>query len=191
MAKVGIRDLTYATYASGGEGSAVVYTGGVMKKDYMCRGELTVERSGVKEHADDHQIDADNSPTGVTLALELANLDADMKAPFCGLTPGSTTGEYSLTEDEAPYIGCGYIMVNRFKKVISYEAIWVYKIQFHQDSAAAETKGEQTAFQHENVTGDGMGVQLAEGGTICYYDDYVAGTLSAAETWLRGKSGAS
>ena len=191
MAKVGIRDLTYAKYASGGDGSAVVYTGGVMKKDYMCRGGLTVERSGVKEHADDHQIDVDNTPTGLTLALELANLAADMKEPFCGLTPGSTTGEYSLTDDEAPYIGCGYIMVNRFKKVISYEAIWVYKIQFHRDSSVAETKGEQTNFQHENVAGDGMGVQLTEAGKIYYYDNYVAETLSAAETWLKGKAGAS
>ena len=191
MAKVGIRDLTYATYASGGAGSAVTYTGGVMKKDYMCRGELTVERSGVKEHADDHQIDIDNTPTGVTLALELANLDADMKGPFCGLVAGSTAGEYSLTEDDAPYIGCGYIMVNRFKKVITYEAVWVYKIQFHQDSTAVDTKGEQTSFQHENVTGDGVGVQLSEGGKIYYYDNYVAETLSAAETWLKGKAGAS
>lgn len=192
MAKIGIRDLTYATYASGGDGSSVTYTGGVMKKDYMCRGELTVDRSGVDENADDHVIDRDNSPTGVHLDLELANLEADMLVPFCGLEAGSATGEYSLTEDDAPYIGCGYVMVNRFKGDITYEAVWIHKIQFHQDSKSAETKGENLNFQHENVTGDGVGVQLTDGGKFYYYDTYVGGTtLTAAENWLKGKAGIS
>lgn len=192
MAKIGIRDLTYATYSSGGNGSAVTYTGGVMKKDYMVRGELTVDHSGTREDADDHMIDVDNSPTGVHLALELANLEADMLLPFCGLVAGTGTNEHSLTGEAAPYIGCGYIMQNRFKGVITFDAIWIHKIQFHQDSLAAQTKGENTEFQHENVTGDGVGVQLAEGGAVVYYDQFTGGTtLSAAETWLKGKAGIS
>lgn len=192
MAKIGIRDLTYATYSSGGDGSAITYTGGVMKHDYMVRGELTVDHSGTREDADDHMIDVDNSPTGVHLALELANLDADMLAPFCGMVAGSGTSEYSLTGADAPYIGCGYVTQNRFKGVITFGAVWIHKIQFHQDSMAVDTKGEQINFQHENVTGDGVGVQLTEGGAIVYYDVFTGGaTLAAAETWLKGKAGIS
>ena len=45
MAKVGIKCLTYAKYQSGGEGNAIVYSGGTMLQDYMAKAELKENRS--------------------------------------------------------------------------------------------------------------------------------------------------
>ena len=72
MAKVTCKGLTYAKYASGGEGAAVTYTGGKALVDYLCKVDMGENRDNVKEHADGHQIDSENQLNEATLALELA-----------------------------------------------------------------------------------------------------------------------
>lgn len=192
MGKIGIKNLTYARYQSGGEGTPIVYSGGVQKLDYMVRGEITVDYANESEFADDHKIDVDNSATGVHQNMELSNLDTDMLECFAGLVAaeGNNTGAYSLTDTGAPFIGCGWLMVNRFKGVVTYEGIWVHKIKYRRESVAADTKAENLAFGHENVAGDGVGVQLAAGGAVVYYEMIVGqATEAAVNTWLKGKAG--
>lgn len=191
MAKIGIKNLTFANYQSGGVESAVVYTGGVMKKDYMVRGEVNVQYSNEAEHADDHRIDVANDVTGISQSLELANLDADMLQAFAGLRAVSgQEGVFRLSSEGAPYIGVGYEMVNRFKGVVTYEGLWIYKIKFRRESVAADTKADNLTFSHENVAGDGVAVTLAAGEAVVYYDLIVGQTTeSAVETWLKGKAG--
>lgn len=189
MAKIGVKCLTWAKYASGGDGSAIVYsTGGQMLKDYMVQGDLSMDNSKGDEYADDHLIDTDSSTTAVHLALELANMNDDMLKDFCGMEAG--TNELFQTDQAAPFLGVGFMMVNRFKGTVTYEGIWIYKIQFHRDSLTASTKTENIEFGHENVTGDGVGVQLTSGGSVYFYAHKTGGANEAAiETWLKGKAG--
>ena len=70
MAKIGIKGLVYSQYSSGGDGSTIVYTGGQVLADYMIRADLTENRDDVKFYADDHQIDAENEMTGVSLIVK-------------------------------------------------------------------------------------------------------------------------
>lgn len=190
MAKVGIKDLTWAKYSSGGAGGAITYTGGTMAKDYMVRAELSIDNSNDQEHADNHLIDTEASPTGVHLALELANMTGQMMVDFLGMEAAQSGTVYSLTDQAAGYLGVGYMMVNRFKGEVTYEGIWIHKIQFHRDSVAADTKTTNVTFGHENVTGDGVGVQLTSGGSVVYYEHMTDGATEAAvETWLKGKAG--
>lgn len=188
MAKVGIKGLTYAKYASGGDGSPVTYTGGKKLDDYMAKADITENRSDVKEHADDHQIDSENSLNDVALALELVNANEDIKKDILGHVEES--GDLIVTGDAAPFVGIGFICKNRFKGTVTYEAYWFYKMQFSAATVTANTRREQTAFDHETINGTGNGVVLTDGGKVYFYahKDGLA-TEALARTWLNGKAG--
>ena len=189
MAKVGIKCLTYAKYQSGGEGNAIVYAGGTMLQDYMAKAELKENRSNQKEYADDHQIDGENVVNDVSLMLELVNNCESIKKDMLGHVEDS--GDLIVTGDEAPYIGVGYITKNRFKGDVTYEPFWVYKTQMASDGVNAETKKENTAWGHENLSGDGMGVKLTDGGKTYFYAHKELASESLAVAWLKAKAGIS
>lgn len=188
MAKIGIKGLAYASFSSGGAGTSVVYSGGVWLDDYMIRGEISEERSDVKFYADDHQIDSDNSLTGVSVSLELANFTDAMDKAILGHTDG-TSPELNVTGDDAPFIGIGFIRKERHKGTVTFHAYWIYKIQFSKDSDSAQTKGEQTDFQTETVSGNAVGVTLTSGGKVIYYSHARQTSESAAISWIKGKAG--
>ena len=187
MAKVGIKALTYAKYQSGGDGSSIVYTGGVMLQDYMAKAELKENRSSQKEYADDHQIDGENVLSNVSLMLELVNNCESIKKDMLGHIEDSD--DLIVTGDETPYIGVGYITKNRFKGNVTYEPYWVFKIQMASDGVTAETRKENTAWGHENLSGDGLGVILTEGGKTCFYAHRELASESLATAWLKAKAG--
>lgn len=191
MAKVGIKCLTYAKYSAGGDGSSVTYTGGKQLKDYLCRAELTEARDSIKEHADDHQIDSDNTLNSVSLALELANSNDDIKKDFLGYTAtADQSPDLIVTGDDAPYVGVGYIMKNRFKRTITFDTVWCYKMQFSTAGVTAQTRAEQTQFQHETINGEGEGVITESGGETWFYAMHTGFTEeSLAEAWLKTKAG--
>lgn len=188
MAKVNVKCLTYAKYSSGGDGSSMVYTGGKMLDDYMCKAELKENRSKQKEFADGHQIDGENKLESVSLLLELANNCESIKKDMLGYVEEG--GDLIVTGDEAPYIGVGCITKNRFHGVETYEPYWVFKTQMATDGVSAETRKENTAWAHETLSGDGEGVVLTEGGKTYFYAQKEGlETESAARAWLKAKAG--
>lgn len=194
MAKVTCKGLTYAKYSAGGDGAAVTYTGGKALTDYLCKVDIGENRDSVKEHADGHQIDSENQLNEVTLALELANANTDIKNDILGhITTGTgDSAESIVTGKDAPFVGIGFILANRFKGTTTYEAYWFYKMQFTSGGVSAQTRREQTEFQHETINGSGSGVTLSAGGDVYFYA-YKDGltTEAAARTWLNSKAGVS
>lgn len=189
MAKTTCAHFTYAKYASGGEGSAISYTGGSMLDDYLAKVDITEERTNEKEYADGHQIDSEAVPTGVTMALELVNNNDAIREDVLGYEEG-TGGELMLTENDPPFVGAGCLMANRHKGVVTWEGYWIYKIQFTSGGISAETRRDRTAWQHETINGAGVAVRLASDGSVCYYA-YKGGmaTEAAAIAWLKGHAG--
>lgn len=192
MAKVTCKCLTYAKYSSGGSGSAVVYTGGKQKIDYMAKWDLTETRENTKEHADGHLIDEENALTAVALALEIVNNDDDIKKDILGHVTSGTgeNAELHVIAASAPIVGVGAILQNRYKGVNTFEAYWIYKIQMASQGVSAETRRESTSFGHETISGDAVGVQLTSSGDIVFYahKDGLT-TEAAAVAWLKGKAG--
>jgi hypothetical protein len=95
-----------------------------------------------------------------------------------------------VTGDDAPFVGVGYITKNRFKGTVTFEPYWVYKIQMGSDGVNAETRKENAQWGHENLSGDGLGVVLTEGGKTYFYahrDGLESESL--AKTWLKNKAG--
>ena len=189
MAKVTCKKFTYAKYASGGDGSAVTYTGGTMLEDYLAKVEITTDRTDEKEYADGHLIDSEKIPTAVSMALELVNNNDNIRKDVLGMADATT--ELQLTEADPPFVGAGCLMASRFKGAVTWEGYWIYKIQFAMQGKSAESRRERTNFQHESINGDGVGVQLAADGAIVYYAFKSGMTETAAIAWLKGHAGIS
>lgn len=193
MAKIGVKGLTYAPYTSGGEGSAVVYGTGVKLEDYMIRADVTEERNDVPFYADDHKIDEENSMSGASISLELANMTDALEKALLGYYAESETAgaDLQVTDEAAPFVGIGFIKKERFKGTVTYKGYWFYKVQFSKDSDSVTTKGESVEFQTNTVSGRAVSVQLAAGGKNIFYATTRQTTEAAARTWLNTKAGVS
>ena len=189
---IGVRDLTWAKVTSGGEGSAMVYSGGAQETDLMVRADQSEERSDVRFHADDHMIDRDNSVTGASISLELAKLPAAALTDLVGYVEGSgTTPDLTMTDAEAPYVGIGFVYVDRYKGTRTFIPYWYYKVQFSMGSRSFNTKGDSLEFQTESLEGQAMGVRLAADGVDSYYvrPKTPLTTEADAIAWLKAKAG--
>ena len=190
MAKVTCKKFTFAQYDSGGDGTDIVYTGGQMLTDYLAKVDITEERTDEKEYADGHLIDSEKIATAVSMAMELVNNNAQIKKGVLGMSEGND-GELLLTENDPPFVGAGCLMANRFKGAITWEGYWIYKTQFTHQGISAETRRDRTAFGHDSISGDGVVVQLASDGKVCFYAHKDGMTESAAIAWLKGHAGIS
>ena len=191
MAKTTCKKFTYAKVSGGGNGSAVTYTGGTMLDDYLAKVDITEDRTDEKEYADGHMIDSEKIPTAVHMVLELVNNNAVIKKDVLGMEEASSGGDLLLTENDPPFVGAGCLMANRYKGTITWEGYWIYKTQFAHQGVSAETRRDRTAFGHDSISGDGVGVQLAADGSVCFYAHKDGMTESAAVTWLKGHAGIS
>ena len=189
MARIGLKGLTYATISSGGEGSAVVYTGGATKGDMMMRADVTLNHEDVKMFADNHAVERANGVIGGTIALELAKLPNEVQTALLGYAVAGNV--LTVTEDPAPYVGFGYLTCEIEGGVKSYVGYWFPKCQFGLDSDSASSKGENTEFQSNNLTGEILGVVTTTGGKAEFYYKDKETTEASVVTWLKGKAGIS
>jgi len=189
MARIGLKGLTYATLSSGGAGSACVYSGGTSVADMLISADVTLNRDDVKLFADNHAVERANGMTGGTIALELAKLPDNVKSALLGYTVSSKV--LTVTEDEAPYVGFGYIVCEVAGGTKSYKGFWFPKVQFGLDNDNARTKEEGTSFQTNNLTGEILGVTTSAAGKVEYYYTDTDSTETAVRTWLNGRAGIS
>lgn len=186
MARIGLKGLTYARVASGGDGSPITYTGGKQKADLMVRANVRYERDNAKQYADDHAVESVNGITGGSVELETASLPDEVISDLMGYE--LTSGEMAITGDEAPYSGVGYYTCEIFHGVKSYKSYWSYKTQPGMTEDNAETKGQSTTFQNSNITADLLGVVQSEGGKVDFVATKTHATEAAAIAWLKGKA---
>lgn len=190
MAAVTCKAFTYAKYSSGGAGSAMVYTGGTMLDDYLAKVDINESRGDAKEYADGHLIDSEAVPTEVTMALELVNNNETIMKDVLGLAQPEANGDLVLTEADAPFVGAGCIIQDRYKGVSTYRVYWIYKAQFVSGGVSSSTRRDTTAWEHETITGTGVLVKLSADGAPCYYAVKAGlATEAAAIAWLKSKAG--
>lgn len=185
MAKTTCARFTFAPIVSGGNGSDVVYEDGVMLEDYLAKAEVTEDRTSDDEYADGNKIDSEAIATGASLVMELVNNNDDIRVGVLGFQEG-TGGELLLTSKDAPYVGAGCLMANRYKGTITWEGYWFYKIKFASSGVSAETRRDRTSWQHETITGKAVDVILEEDGDAVYYAFKSGMTESEAIAWLKG-----
>lgn len=189
MARIGLKGLTYAKVTGGGAGSAVTYSNGATQADMLIKADVSLTRDNAKLSADNHVVERLNGVTGGTITLEVAKLPDTVKTALLGYAVAS--GELTVNETEAPYVGFGYITKEINGGTVSYIGYWFHKVQFGLDNDNAETKGESTNFQTNQLTGEILGVVTSSGGAVDFYKTKTDSTESAIRTWLNGKAGIS
>ena len=183
-----VKGLTWAPFTSGGNGAACVYGAGHAETDLIVRVDQSEERSDVSFYADDHMIDHDNSVNGASLSVEAAKLTDAMLENLVGMI--KSTDSLSMSTDEAPYVGFGFIHGMVHCGVKSWKAYWYHKIQFGRGQRSFQTKGETTAYQTESLEGNAVAVKLTAAGKDEFYAESLAlETEAAARTWLNGRAG--
>lgn len=184
MARIGLKSLTYATLSSGGDGAAAVYANGAMVNGKMIKADVSIEREDVSLYADNARVEHANGVTGGTINLELAGLDDTLREKLLGYTKNDDD-ELEVTDTESPNVGFGYVTCEINGGVKSYIGYWFWKVQFGTDSDSAETKGENSSFQTESLTGQIMGVNLTAGGTTKFYKTFADADEADVVAWLK------
>lgn len=184
------KGLTWAPYTSGGNGAAVVYGTGSAETDLVVKVDQSEDRSDASFSADDHVIDRDNSVSGATVSIEVADLPDNMLEDLIGMVKG--TDSLTMTAEEAPYVGIGFIYGKVHSGTKTWKAYWYHKVQFSRGSRSFNTKGETTEFQTESIEGKAVAVTLTSGGADAFYEESLTLTSeSAARSWLNGRAGIS
>ena len=186
------KGLTYAKVASGGAGSAVVYSsGGKSLPNLLAKVDLNFQYAEGSDHADGIRIAHKKKITGATVAFELSDLPSDIKKDW--LNWQTSTNDLIIDESDPNYIGVGFYIWNEtpVTEGDNWICYWIYKSRFTVDAISASTATDSIAYQHQNVSGDAVGVQLTSGGKMSFVktNDSPLATEAAAIAWLNTEAG--
>jgi phi13 family phage major tail protein len=187
MANIGLRNAKYnqIDYETNKYKALVDSKVPVLGK--MIDAKLTENRSDASLFADDGLAEYDNSFTGGSIALTLADVDDDTYAEVKGCTISNS----ELTENEedsSPEIGYGHIITKMVNGVKKYKVEFLPRIIVTKITADAKTKGESIEFNTVSLEGKVMalnkainGLQVGDWHKVKTFD-----TLAAAVTYLDG-----
>lgn len=194
MAFIGLRKAIAAPIATEPGNAEPTYGTGGSVIGKAIQANLTITRNNNPLYADDTIVEDDNSITAMSLELGLDDLAPEDRVKVLGLvkkTTGSnpTVDTYYDTDASAPYVGFGYIRVRRKSGVTSYEANWLYKVMFSEETENSQTKGESIEWQTPTITGRVMGVSIDSTGALVFRKKQYFTTEGDAVTWLNGLAG--
>lgn len=130
-------------------GKAISYTG-------------TPSNNDVKLWADDEIAETDTSIQNEGVSLNVDDIALKVYADILGhaYTPAVTDGESPSPEsvsigldDVAPFGGLGFYRRRKKNGVITYTALWLYKVQFAEPTTEGATKADTVAFQTGTIAG--------------------------------------
>lgn len=189
MAYIGLKNAVIAQIESEKQGQAITYKAGkVFGKTISAN--ITLNNASNPLYADDVLNEDDNSTTGGTAELNLADIADEVKAYALGykeMENAESSGgkKYIKTGEGAPYVGFGFIRTRVLNGVRSYKAYWFYKTQFSLGSISAQTKGQTITWQTPTISGSLMGVQNDASLTDNFYEEVEFTTVAAADAYLK------
>lgn len=167
MAAIGMKHLIGAPWADQQAGNGLPTYGTGLKIGRAISANISFRRNDTDLYADDVLAESDNTITGGDVDITVAEITDEVAVVIFGdvKTGSGETEEYHDSDMPTPYIGMGYIRQMRYKGKVSFRAMWLYKVQLSAAEEAAQTKGENTDFQTQRVTGEILGVTDEEGKT--------------------------
>ena len=194
MAMIGMRHVVAAAFPDNfTEGSAPTYASG-FDVGGAISANLTKNRNTNGDlYYDDALGESDQGLISLGLELGVDDLTEEVLDKM-GILKAVSTGSptvttYYETSANPKALGIGYMRVRQKGGTISYQAIWIYKMQFTMDSESAQTKGESVQWQTPTVTGKGFGIKIDSGNDLSFREIRTFTTESAASTYLDGKAG--
>ena len=194
MAHIGLKYPVFAPIIAETDAGAITYGEGfVVGKAINYTG--TPSNADVVLYADDGVAESDKSITNEGVSLEADDLSLKVYADLLGhtYTPEVTTQGSEAPEsvavsidDVAPYGGLGFYRRRKKNGVLSFDAIWLHKVQFAEPTTNGATKADTVTFQTRTVEGTAYPTNA---GAI--KEEAIFTTEAAAKAWINAKAGIS
>lgn len=188
MAHIGMKyPVAAALTEADGTGEASYSNGFVVGKAISFTG--TPSSANVALYADDGVAETDRSLQNLGTSMNVDDIALEIQAKLLGhtYTPAAENAPESMevnVGDIAPYFGEGFYRRRKKNGVVSFTAIWLYKVQHAAMTENGETKGETVNFQTDTI--EGTAYPLANGNT---YKKATFQTEAAAKAWLNNLAG--
>ena len=147
MAQIGLRHFKYSEIEND------KYTG-VKKLAGAIESKASLNIAEAELYSNDTIAEKASEFTKGTLSLVIDEDDDSVFAPLLGHKYNSTTKEViKTTDDVAPFVGFGRVVVKLVNNVKRYKAEFFPKVQFKPFVTDGKTKGESLEFQTPSVEG--------------------------------------
>lgn len=190
MAGIGLQYCVYAPLIEDEEAGTFTYGLGKRGRKYI-KADVKINVAKNPLYADDNI--AENAAEFVDgdITIDKDEMTTTLRKDWLGNTTKSiTVGEESVDEliakdtDTPPYIGLGFIQSKIVDNVRQYRAVFLTKVQFSEPDEAAETKGQNIAWQTPSIVGkifrriDGV-----------WKEEITTPSLATATAYIKGKVG--
>ena len=194
MAHIGLKYPVFAPIATETDAGVITYGAGfVVGKAINYAG--TPSNADVVLYADDGVAESDKSITNEGVSLEADDLSLEVYADLLGhtytaevTTQGSEAPESVAVsiDDVAPYGGLGFYRRRKKNGVLSFDAIWLHKVQFAEPTTNGATKADTVTFQTRTIEGTAYPTNAG-----AMKEEAIFTTEAAAKAWINAKAGIS
>ena len=181
MAEIGMQYPVWAEMLT----ESTYGTGMVMGKAVSAN--LQWQKEDNELYGDDAVAETDQSLTGYTLDISTTYLEEGVESAILGLEVDNT-GEFTITDNDPPYGGTGYIRVLKRNNTRLYKGVWYPKVQFSHPNETTNTKQRSISWGTPTLSGKGLAAIDGATGKNKFRQQKVFTTLTAAKTWLNGKA---
>ena len=151
MAKIGLNNFRYSVLTEAADGTPT-YAGAIKPaKAISCN--VSVTNNEAKLYADDALAESDTSFAGGTATIGIDDEDTATMAAILGHTVDAGGEMVRNTNDTAPYVGFGRVIVKMVNNVRKYKVEFLYKVKFSEPSQEDNTKGESVEFATSELEG--------------------------------------
>lgn len=159
MALIGLNNFWYSKLTEAQDGTPTYDGAKSFSKAVSCS--VSITNNSAKLYADDALAESDTSFQSGTVTL---GVDDNREATFADILGHSidASGEVTYnTNDVAPWVALGRIVVKMVNNVKLYKAMILYKVKFAEPSEDENTQGESLEFSTPSI--EGTIAQLANG----------------------------
>ena len=186
MANIGMRKVFIAERVAS---KTYNVTGGLASCGHAVSVNITPTWAEGQNYGDDMQVDMDNDFVSASVALSTTNVPASFHETMFGNTVTASEGSTNIVhnkDDEPPYVGTGFIGVEKVDGVRSYVASFLPKVKFREPDCQLNTKTNSITYSNPSINGTALAEDDGD-----WKIDEICETEAAAIEWLEDQFGVS
>lgn len=183
MARIGLNNFRYGILTEAVDGTATYGAATKPAKAVSCN--VSISNNDASLYADDALAESDTSFQSGTVTMGIDDDDLQTMATLLGHTYNAQNNSIVRnTNDTAPYVGLGRVVVKMVNGVYKYKVEFLNKVKFSEPSQEDTTKGESVEFGTTEIEGTISALASGEWSTAQTFT-----TKDAAITYLEGLFG--
>lgn len=151
MAKIGLNNFRYSILTEADDGTPSYNGAKKPAKAISCSVDITNNEAFL--YADDAVAESDTSFQSGTVTIGIDDEDAQTMADLLGHTVTEQGVMTRNSNDVAPYVGLGRVIVKMVNGAYKYKVEFLYKVKFAEPSQEDNTKGESLEFATSELEG--------------------------------------